>query len=430
MIHSETQSIVTDSKYSSAVANSILVICPMPYPPTNGTRVHIWGLLRFFRQAGWQVILAAYSWQGQNLSADDIKIPLDVELHTFKRSLRYSVAKDPHTATNIQKLQKLVDDRSPQVVWCNYADLVPLVSQLNFRSAQLWFRPHDFEVAHNWETAIASRPWRSGWQRDTVKKTLGWGKQFLGTITRAFMAERQMHRISDRIFFNSYSDMQFMSRLYGGTVTKDWVVPFLERECIPVKDNKSPLDVVYISSNYVSPTHLSGVRQLLYRVIPAVEAEMPGKFRFHFVGRGCAEHLGKYASDTIVIHDFVPDLSAFLASMDVACLPVEIGWGCKIKVLEALAAGLPVIGLPQTFRGVPPTPGAYYSCRTTKDFVTAFRSLQDTDTRQQMANAGRAAYIAWRAEGQQILGEALQAQATVKSQCTDAIYHVCTKVNS
>jgi len=66
-----------------------------------------------------------------------------------------------------------------------------------------------------------------------------------------------MH-LSDRSSFHSYSDMQFMSRLYGGTVPKDWVVAFLERECIPVKDDKSPLDVVYISSNYVSPTHLSG----------------------------------------------------------------------------------------------------------------------------------------------------------------------------
>lgn len=413
MIHSETQGIVTDSRNSMPVANSILVICPLPYPPTNGTRVHIWGLLRFFRQAGWHVILATYTWQGQNLSAADIEIPLDVELHIFKRSLRYSVAKDPHTATNIEKLQKLIDDRRPQIVWCNYADLVPLVSQLNFRDAKLWFRPHDFEVAHNLEAAIASRPWRDGWQRGTGKQTLSWGKQLLSMTARAFAAERQMHRISDRIFFNSYSDMQFMSRLYGGTVTKDWVVPFLEREYIPVKENKSPLDVVYISSNYVSPTHLSGVRQLLYRVIPAVEAAMPGKFRFHFVGRGCSEHLSKYASDTVIVHDFVPDLSAFLANIDIACLPVEIGWGCKIKVLEALASGLPVIGLPQTFRGVPPTLEAYYACRTTKDFVAAFRALQDTDTRKQMAHAGHTAYIAWRTEGQRILGEALQAQATV-----------------
>jgi len=95
------------------------------------------------------------------------------------------------------------------------------------------------------------------------------------------------------------------------------VVAFLERECIPVKDDKSPLDRIY-SSNYVSPTHLSGA-QLLHRVIPAVEAEMPGKFCFHFVGRGCAEHLGKYASKTILMHDFVEDMSAFLYNIDVAC---------------------------------------------------------------------------------------------------------------
>jgi len=54
--------------------------------------------------------------------------------------------------------------------------------------------------------------------------------------------------------------------------------------------------------------------------------------------------------------------------------------GSKIKVLEALASGLPVIGLPQTFRGMRPTPEAYYTCRTTEDFIAAFRSLQAVDT--------------------------------------------------
>lgn len=418
MIHSETQNIATDIRTLMPASNTILVVCPMPYPPTNGSRVHIWGLILFFRQAGWRVIIAGYKWPGQIfLKADGepgIDLPIDIEFHLFERSFRYSVAKDPHTELNIQKLQKLIDDYKPQVVWCNYADIVPLVSQLNLQGAQLWFRPHDFEVAHNLETAIASRPWRSGWNFNVLEQTVSWSKKLLMQTARAFAAERQMHRISDRIFFNSYSDMQFMSRLYGGTVSKDWVVPFLERECIPVKDDKSPLDVVYISSNYVSPTHLSGVRQLLHRVIPAVEAAMPGKFRFHFVGRGCAEHLSKYASNTLLLHDFVEDLSAFLYNIDVACLPVEIGWGCKIKVLEALASGLPVIGLPQTFRGVPPTPGAYYACRTTKDFVSAFRALQDADTRRHLASAGQAAYLEWRKEGQRILGEALKAQEIQK----------------
>jgi glycosyltransferase involved in cell wall biosynthesis len=418
MTPSETENVATDIRHLMSVSKTILVVCPMPYPPTNGTRVHIWGLILFFRQAGWRVILVAYNWQGQEvLKANGdpgIDLPINLEVHIFERSSRWSAAKDPQTVLHVQKIQKLIDHHRPQVVWCHYADLVPIASQLNLQGAQLWFRPHDFEVAHNLEKMIETRPWRTGWGLSTLKQTITWSNQLLGISARAFVAERQMHQISDRIFFNSYSDMQFMSRLYGGTVLKDWVVAFLDRECIPVKDNKSPLDVVYISSNYVSPTHLSGARQLLHRVIPAVEAEMPGKFCFHFVGRGCAEHLGKYASKTILMHDFVDDMSAFLYNIDVACLPVRVGWGSKIKVLEALASGLPVIGLPQTFRGVPPTPEAYYTCRTTEDFVAAFRSLQAVDTRRRVANAGRAAYIAWRTEGQRILGEALKAQETAQ----------------
>jgi glycosyltransferase involved in cell wall biosynthesis len=418
MTQSETRNIATEIKNSMPVEKTILVICPVPYPPTNGTRIHIWGLILFFKQAGWRVILAVCSWE-KILKANGepgIDLPIDLEVHVIQRSSRWSAAKDPETVLHVQKLQQLIDHHRPSIVWCNYADLVPLASRLNLQRAQLWFRPHNFELAHNLEKMIETRPWRHGWRLSTLQQTASWIKNFSSLSARIFLTERQMHQIANRIFFNSYGDMQFMSSLYGGTVAKDWVIPFLERECIPVKDNKSPLDVIYLSSNYISPTHMSGARWFLDKVIPAVEAAMPCKFRFHVVGPGSTEHLGKYASKTILIHDFVEDLPAFLYNIDVACLPVQIGWGCKIKMLEALATGLPVVGSPQTFRGVPPTPEAYYSCRTTKDFVAAFRSLQDTDTRKRLAIAGRAAYNAWLSDGQRILGEALKAQETAQNQ--------------
>jgi len=131
---------------------------------------------------------------------------------------------------------------------------------------------------------------------------------------------------------------------------------------------------------------------------------MPGKFCFHFVGRGCAEHLGKYASKTILMHDFVEDMSAFLYNIDVACLPVRVGWGSKIKVLEALASGLPVMAYPKRFVACDQR-RAYY-LPYNRGFYSSLRSLQAVDTRRRVANAGRAAYIAWRTEGR-ILGEEL-----------------------
>lgn len=414
MTYSETQNIATDIKNLMPGSKTILVVCPVPYPPTNGTRVHIWGLILFFQKAGWRVILVACTWQGQKIlkanGEPGIELPLELEVHIIERSSRWASAKDPQTVIHVQKIQKLIDHHKPQVVWCDYADLAPLASQLNLQGTQLWFRPHNFEVAHNFEKMIETRPWLTGWGVSNLKQTISWSKQLLSSSARLFVTERQMHQVADRIFFNAYSDMQFMSQLYGGTVLKDWVIPFLDRECIPVKEDKTPLDVMYISSNYISPTHLSGARKLLDKVIPAVEAAMPGKFRFHLVGRGGSERLGKYASKTILIHDFIEDLPAFLYNIDVACLPAQIGWGCKIKLLEALASGLPVVGSPQTFRGVPPTSEAYYTCRTTKDFVAAFRSLQEIDTRKRVAKAGKAAYTAWLTEGQHILGEALKAQ--------------------
>ncbi|MBW4505892.1 MAG: glycosyltransferase family 4 protein [Scytonematopsis contorta HA4267-MV1] len=198
-----------------------------------------------------------------------------------------------------------------------------------------------------------------------------------------------------------------MSRLYKGAVRKDWVLSFLECNQIPVKDGNNPLNIIYVGE-YDHEPNRAGACILLSELIPAIEAAMPGAFRFYIVGRGNREHFGQYASTTVIIHDFIENLSDFLQDMDIACLPVKFGWGAKLKLLEALASGLPVVGAHQAFRGVPLTQGAYYICHTTQDYVEGLRQLQDTDTRRRIAMAGKAAYTAWLSEGQCILQDALK----------------------
>jgi len=96
-------------------------------------------------------------------------------------------------------------------------------------------------------------------------------------------------------------------------------------------------------------------------------------------------------------------------------LPASSGrMGFQDKSAGSTGFWLPVIGLPKRFVACDQRQ-AYYTCRTTEDFIAAFRSLQAVDTRRRVANAGRAAYIAWRTEDDSILGEALKAQKRLKT---------------
>lgn len=57
---------------------------------------------------------------------------------------------------------------------------------------------------------------------------------------------------------------------------------------------------------------------------------------------------------------FVPDLPSFLSRMQIALLPLRLGAGIKTKVLECMAAGLPVITTPVGAEGIPGQDGVHF----------------------------------------------------------------------
>lgn len=65
--------------------------------------------------------------------------------------------------------------------------------------------------------------------------------------------------------------------------------------------------------------------------------------KFYIVGANPSEEVKKLASDNIIVTGFVEDPKVIFENMDISIVPLRLGAGVKIKVLESLAAGLPVI---------------------------------------------------------------------------------------
>lgn len=370
-----------------------------------GSRIDMWGHILFFREAGWQVVVAVCLTPEMLATRSlDVVLPLDIELHVLRLKARWSDEEEPET---VGQVQSLIEQCRPSIIWCEYADFAPLSSALNLNGAKLWFRPHNFEVAHAIEKAIEPRPWRSWNGYRGMKQAFWWVKGQFHYIRKIISAERLMHRIADRLFFISYKDMSVMTKIFGGREKSDWVLPFLDRDQIPIKEEKSLLDVVFLGSDFSNNVNMAGVRSLLHEVIPAVETAMPSTFRFHIVGRGSKDLMDVEALSNTVLHDYIDDLQLFLKDMDIACLPVKLGWGCKIKMIESLACGLPLAGAPETFRGIPEVEGAYYSCRKTGDYIAAFRALRNAEERRRMSNVSRDVYTTWLEECRRNLNTAL-----------------------
>ncbi len=86
-----------------------------------------------------------------------------------------------------------------------------------------------------------------------------------------------------------------------------------------------------------------GVRWFVVEVLPELRKLLP-RFRFVVVGKGAPASLRALAvPGEIEFAGWVDDVRAKLAEADVSVAPLRVGGGTRIKILESMAAGVPVV---------------------------------------------------------------------------------------
>lgn len=124
---------------------------------------------------------------------------------------------------------------------------------------------------------------------------------------------------------------------------------FLER--FPSPNGKvEGADVLFFGS-FVHFPNVDAARRLKDTIFPLVRARHP-RSSLYIVGENPPSEFGAAEDGAVVVTGRVRDLAPYIARAAVVAVPLRLGSGMRVKVLEALAAGKPVVASPLAIEGL------------------------------------------------------------------------------
>lgn len=138
----------------------------------------------------------------------------------------------------------------------------------------------------------------------------------------------------------------------------DYYEPIRRKVRVPPEAGKRSGPTVFYAGAYWWRPNADAAHMLTEEIYPILRAAYPGT-RLLLVGDRPTSLMKAAASadDNVVVTGKVDDVRPYLAESDVVAVPLLIGGGMRSKILEAFAAGIPVVSTTKGAEGIDVTDG-------------------------------------------------------------------------
>ncbi len=156
---------------------------------------------------------------------------------------------------------------------------------------------------------------------------LSWSRRFLASVVCSE---------EDRAYLERHGCRNAVTVPNGPNLARPWHIPPRPRKLDP----SSPPRMVFLG-NVDSKPNIDAIRFFASEVLPPLLARSP-EATLDVIGPGADGADGRFGP-RVRFRGFVPDLDAALADYDMLVAPLRFGGGTKLKVLDAMANGIPVV---------------------------------------------------------------------------------------
>ncbi|MCD6194553.1 MAG: glycosyltransferase [Candidatus Aminicenantes bacterium] len=214
-------------------------------------------------------------------------------------------------------------------------------------------------------------------------------KQNLKRVRR--LQARVIHKV-DIILSVSKEDADFTQASLADSSIEVWVAPNgVDTEKMYPAENQERRNKIIFCGSMDVMMNIEAVEWFTHNVFKKVREEVPDA-EFWIVGRNPGPGVQKLSSVSgVYVTGSVPDVRPFYAEAKVAVAPLRLGGGTKLKVLEAMALGVPVVATPIGSQGIKAVPGKHlFVEESIENFAQKVVSLlQNEEIARKMAQEAR-----------------------------------------
>lgn len=337
--------------------NVLFLTQVLPYPPDSGPKVKTYNVLKYLAQHH-RVTLASFTRGDQSDDVHHLK-PYCQAVYTVPMQ-RGAVRDAWYMARSLLTGQPFLMTRDDRAAMRRLIDRLATeerfdiahADQLNM--AQYAARVSDaFKVfdAHNALWLLYKRLWETmspGPRKWLLGRDWRLLKEYEGRVCRQFNAVLAVSQ-EDRMALEEAAKQRLNILVIPIAIDTDEVT-VIERE-------PNPSHILHIGTMYWPP-NIDGVLWFVHKVYPLIRQQRPDVC-FDIVGARPPQEIASLGGDDTGIHvtGYVADPTPYLQRAALMVVPLRAGGGMRVKILNAMAQGIPIVSTTLGCEGIAVTSG-------------------------------------------------------------------------
>ncbi|MFN2547194.1 MAG: glycosyltransferase [Myxococcales bacterium] len=328
----------------------ITMVTPYDFwPIRHGGAVRMYNVVRELSRRGHEVSVAGFVDSDEQLAAARELESFCSEVRLIKRrpnppGLKERLGSRPAEVTEFdqielhRELNTLIARHDPDVIQVEYTQMAPYARATD-RSI-LCLTEHDVAFMSVYRHAL-------------TKTEFGDRTHEYARYLKMFRYELEALRRFDVVFAVTPRDAKILSGYVNGAVRVSDAAPTgVDVERLK-KIERAPLPASLLFVGFLSHTpNVDAILHFAREILPRIHQQVP-EATLTIVGANPPEVVRRLAGDPrITVTGFVPDLAPYYAKATAFVSPIRVAAGVRVKLMEAFAAGVPVVSSVQGGEGL------------------------------------------------------------------------------